>query len=82
MCPGSPCMPSQKVATLDTTPPPSGPTYIYLFIDLCIFIYLFFIHLSIHLYMYLKTIYLSTIFIYQCIYLSSSVSINKNFMNW
>ena len=53
------CMPSQQVATLDTTPPWPHAHYIFIYLSIyaliCIF---FFIHLSIHLNMYLKTIYL------------------------
>ena len=63
-------------------PPPLGQ-HIFIYLSIYVFISIFFfIHPSINLYFYLKTIYLSTLFIYQCICLSISVSINKNFMNF
>ena len=52
--------------------------YIYLSMPiLCSFIYI-----SIYISIWKLSIYVSTLFIYQCIYLSLSVSTNKNFMNW
>jgi len=64
ICPGSPCMPSQQVATLDMNPPPLAPMpniYLSIYPSMYLYISFFpFIYLYIYICIWKLSIYLRT----------------------